>query len=292
MSAAVESLHRLHPGKYQTDVQVTVPEIFDHNPHVTKLNRTDCRTVHMEYPLIHKADHQPCHFMQGFCDSLGAALGISLPCVVKRPYLYLSNEEKSWVNQVEQHHGYGGKFWLLNAGYKSDYTIKKWTLENWQAVVDKLRGRVQFVQVGAKEHNHPALRDVIDLRGQTDHRQLIRLCHHAQGAITPESYLHHLMAAFSKPCVTLASGFLPASWVEYKTSTILTHQYQMACCRGGVGCWKGRVVKLGDGDKKESNLCSLPVLGEDPVAKCMQMITVDEVVNAVLNHYVGGLLEW
>lgn len=292
MTAAVESLHRLYPGEYLTDVQVPVPELFDHNPHITKLDREDpdIRVVHMEYPLIDRADHQPANFMQGFCECLGKALEIDLPCVVKKPSVYLTDEEKSWTNQVEQHHGYGGKFWLVNAGFKNDYTVKKWTTENWQRVVDTLLGEVQFVQVGSLDHNHPPLRNIIDLRGQTDHRQLIRLCYHAQGAITPESYLHHLMAAFAKPCVTLASGFLPTTWIKYHTGTVLSRQEAMPCCRGGVGCWKARVVPIGDGDTKERNLCSLPVLGDDAVAWCMAMISPDEVVAAVRAYFEGGLL--
>jgi ADP-heptose:LPS heptosyltransferase len=293
-TAALESLHRQYPGQYLTDVDTTCNAIFENNPHVTKLDRLDgeVRRVEMSYPLINKSDHQPCHFLQGFTEWLGNQLSVKLECSVKRPYLYLSDEEKSWVNQVEQETGYKGHVWLINAGYKSDYTIKKWRFDYWQQVVDRLHGRITFVQVGESHHSHKPLRNVINFIGKTDARQFIRLCHHAAGAITPESYLHHLMAAFEKPCVTLCSGFLPVSWIKYHTGTVLSHQEKVPCCQGGKSCWKARVVKLGDGDGKDGNLCSLPVLGDDETARCMAMITPEQVVDAVMGYYLGGVLRF
>lgn len=277
-----------HKGKFNISLETSCPAIFENNPHVKKLDRYD-REFFAQYPLINSADHRPAHFMQGFCDNIGDQLGVKIVCDRKRPYLYLSEEEKGWMNQVEQETGYRGKFWLINSGYKNDYTIKKWRHDHWQQVVNTLLGKVQFVQVGADIHNHPPLKNVINLVGKTDLRQLIRLGYHAQGAITPESFLHHLMAAYSKPCVTLASGFLPVNWVRYHTGTVLSHAEKMPCCVEGKGCWKAKVVKLAD---KDDSLCLLPVLGEDAVAKCMAMISPDEVVNAVLAYYHSGKLSF
>lgn len=290
MTAAVECLHRQHPGRYATAVEVSCPAIFENNPHVETFTDPD-KVVTLSYDLIHQADHRPCHFLQGYVNDLGRQLGVNLECSVKRPSLYLSDEEKSWTNQVEET-GFEGKFWLVNAGHKNDYTIKKWTKSAWQEVVDRLAGKVQFVQVGSSEHNHEPLKGVIDLVGKTDHRQFLRLAWHAQGALTPESYLHHVMAAYEKPCVTLASGFLPTNWIRYHTGTVLSHAEKMSCCEGGKSCWKARVVKLNDGDGKNNSLCILPVLGDDPTARCMSMITPAQVVDAVLAYYFGGKLSF
>ena len=46
-------------------------------------------------------------------------------------------------------------------------------MEYYQEVVDHFRGRIQFVQVGSAEHDHPDLKGVVSLVGQTDTRQLI-----------------------------------------------------------------------------------------------------------------------
>ncbi len=288
LTAALECLHAQHPGKFVTGVESSCPAIFENNPHVQKFDRYD-RELFAQYPLIHQADHRPAHFMQGFTEHLGRELGVGITCDRKKPCLYLTEEEKGWMSQVEEVEGYRGKFWLINAGHKNDYTIKKWRRDCWQEVVNRLLGRVQFVQVGADIHNHPPLKNVINLVGKTDLRQLIRLGWHAQGALTPESFLHHLMAAYSKPCVTLASGFLPLNWVRYHTGTVLTHAEKMPCCVEGKGCWRAKVVRM---DARDDSLCLLPVLGEDPVAKCMQMITPDEVVNAVLAYYHSGRLNF
>ncbi|HEX7377461.1 MAG TPA: hypothetical protein VF278_10130 [Pirellulales bacterium] len=63
--------------------------------------------------------------------------------------------------------------------------------------IDRLfRGRFVFAQIGAAEHGHPALENVFDLRGKTDHRQLIRLMYHAAGVLTGVSYPMHLASGF------------------------------------------------------------------------------------------------
>jgi hypothetical protein len=66
-------------------------------------------------------------------------------------------------------------FWIIAAGGKYDITIKWWALERYQKVVDHFQGRIQFVQVGAEGNHHPKLEGVIDLRGQTSLRELVRL---------------------------------------------------------------------------------------------------------------------
>jgi ADP-heptose:LPS heptosyltransferase len=105
-------------------------------------------------------------------------------------------------------------FWLINAGIKNDFTTKAWPVEYFQEVVNRTCGRIQWVQIGAKEHDHPVLTGVIDLRGQTDHRQLIRLVWHAQGGLGPVTYLQHLCAAWEKPYVCLLGGREPVTWTQ------------------------------------------------------------------------------
>ena len=61
--------------------------------------------------------------------------------------------------------------------------IKWWDIVRWQQVVDHFRGKILFVQVGDTSHNHRPLRGVLDLRGKTDLRQLVRLVHHADGVL-------------------------------------------------------------------------------------------------------------
>lgn len=286
MTASIESLCKKHPNKYQIGVQTPCNAIYYHNPFVDNtLDRKNARVIEMEYPLIHQCNQRLVHFMQGYTEFLGNVLGVDLPLLVNKPGLYLSSEEKKWTNQVAESTGYKGKFWLIQSGTKNDYTTKGYGYSNYQQVVDMLYGRVQFVQVGEKHHNHRPLDKTINLIGKTDTRQLIRLAFHAQGAITGVSFLHHIMAAFSKPCVTLASGMEPKCWEIYNTGVYLSSHGMLSCCRRS-SCWKSRVVPLNDDTKHDKSLCEMPIVGDngDVIPKCLAMIPPELVVKHVEDY--------
>jgi ADP-heptose:LPS heptosyltransferase len=293
MSAAIESLHQTYPGKYLTDVDTSANAIYESNPHVVRLDRSDpaARTIQMHYPLIHESDLRAVHFLQGYIEFLGKELGVPLKATVNRPALYLSDQEKSWVNQVQEITRKPTRFWLVNAGTKSDFTAKAWGHHNYQEVVDRLRGRIQFVQVGEAGHRHRALDGVIDLIGKTDTRQFIRLCWHAQGGLGPSTFLQHICAAFNKPYVCLLGGREPLPWVHYPTQTTLSTLGTLSCCKDKA-CWRSRVVALGDGDSKDrpDQLCEQPVFGEEPIPRCLALISPQRVVEAIEGYYVGGVL--
>ncbi len=185
MTAAVESLHATYPGEYVTCVETSCDAIFQNNPHITVSPQSGAKVIELHYDrLLQRCNSTPSSFLAGYCDDLAARLGIQLELTTNRPHLYLSGEEKSWMNQVEEHFTKRPtKFWLINAGTKPDFTLKQWPVEYYQEVVDHFRGTIQFVQIGAAEHEHPPLENVINLVGQTDTRQLIRLAYHAQGGL-------------------------------------------------------------------------------------------------------------
>jgi hypothetical protein len=298
MTAAVRELHRQHQGKYETDVRTFAKEIWEHNPFITRVADDDreARTIEMHYPLVNQSNQRPVHFLEGYCEHLAGQLGLpSLRPQEFRGDIYLSDEERAWMNQVEETTGYRGAFWLVNAGSKNDFTCKQWPVESFQEVVNRLRGRVTFVQIGASEHNHPALTGVLDLRGKTDHRQLIRLVYHAAGVLTGVSYPMHLAAAVPlkrhesvgnalrdvphglRPCVVVNGGREPPHWEQYPGHQFLHTIGGLDCCASGA-CWKSRVVALGDGDQKDRDLCGQPIAG---YPRCMWMITPGDVVRAI-----------
>lgn len=276
MTAAVESLHATYPGRYQTDVRTPVPAIWERNPHITPIRDDDPEAIGLDlgYPSINRSCQEHVCFLAGYTSDLGAQLGVPLRLTVNRPCLYLADEERQWIDQVREHEAHGRRipFWLVNAGIKADYTAKAWPVEYYQEVVDLTLGRIQWVQVGGREHDHPALARVIDLRGKTDHRQLIRLAWHAQGGLGPVTYLQHLCAAWEKPYICLLGGREPVTWVAYPLQHTLHTIGLLPCCRTQA-CWRSQVVP---GDK---TLCEWPVLGMSrPVARCMAMIKPTEVV--------------
>jgi ADP-heptose:LPS heptosyltransferase/SAM-dependent methyltransferase len=337
MTAALRELHRQYPNQYQTDVRTCAREIWEHNPFITPIadDDRDVRTIQMHYPLINQSNQRPVHFLEGYCDYLACQLGLpSLRPQEFRGDIHLSDEERGSISQVEETTGYDGPFWLVNAGSKNDFTCKQWPLESFQAVVDHFRGRITFVQIGAAEHNHPPLWGVIDLRGQTDHRQLIRLVYHSAGVLTGVSYPMHLAAAVPlkgfwhpegtrgsgfrekesvgnalcgvppasenstdlnpkskiqnpkslRPCVVINGGREPPHWEQYPGHQLLHTIGALDCCATG-GCWKSRVVALGDGDQKDRDLCQQPVAGHP---RCMRLITPDDVIRAI-EKYPGSI---
>jgi hypothetical protein len=157
------------------------------------------------------------------------------------------------------------------------------------------------VQVGEEKHWHPPLKGVLDLRGKTQLRQLVRLVYHSQGVLCPVTLLMHLAAAVevkggrpkNRACVVVAGGREPAQWEAYPHHQFIHMNGALFCCDNG-GCWKSRTVPLGDGDEKDQNLC-IDVVPETtpgprslPLPRCMDMISAEEVIRRIEFYFTGG----
>jgi ADP-heptose:LPS heptosyltransferase len=299
LTAAIRDLKKKFPNLHIT-MRTSAHAIWEHNPHVDAFGEYSSRekkkttdpdaivdlsgdkgdkvvTLKMDYPLINSANSCAKHFIYGFKEDLEKKLGISFDIKAFKCDVHLSDEEKKWINQVQEAFNYSGKFWVINSGSKNDFPLKQWSRVRWQEVVDSLRGKIQFVQVGQSNHNHEPLKGAFDLVGKTDMRQLIRLCYHAEGAVCHVTMLNHLMSVWEKPCVVVAGGRETAAWESYNETTYLDTIGNLFCCKSG-GCWKS---------KKEDCLW---MEGEYP--KCMNMITSADVVRAIEKYYIGGRLSW
>ncbi len=297
-TAAIRDLHLSYPGEFVTDVRTSCPALWKNNPYLTQLDEKgrDVDYIQCHYPLIHKSNLAPYHFIHGFIEFLNKKLALNIKPTKFGGDIHISDTEKSWISQVHEITGSDTRFWIVSAGGKYDYTVKWWSHKRYQQVVDRYAGKIVFVQIGESHHCHPPLKGVIDLRGRTDLRQLVRLMYHAQGALTSVSLPMHLAAAIetkpgmpkNRPCVVVAGGREPSHWEAYTHHQFLHTNGALPCCDNG-GCWKARVVPLGDGDRKDrpENLCVNPV-GELP--RCMDMIQADEVVRRIDTYYSGGSL--
>lgn len=281
LTAAIESLHASFPGRYETDVRCSVPEIFEHNPWITSIPDGEGRWIKCDYPTIHESNSTHCQFLDGYARHIGSLLKIDLRLTVNSPRMYLTEQEKAWLPQVHEATGKNTPYWLVNSGVKSDYTTKQWPVEYYQHVVNETRGWIQWVQVGAADagHKHVRLQNAIDMVGMTDHRQFARMVYHSSGAVGPVSYLQHMSAAFGKPYICLLGGREPVTWVSYPKQHTMHSIGALPCCRDG-GCWKSKVVR-GSCDEAGS-LCELPMVSFlVPVGKCMSIIKPDSVVQAL-----------
>jgi len=302
MTAAVRDLHAAYPGRYLTDVRTSCGAIWENNPHLTPLDDSDpkVRKIDMECNLIHQSNSRPYHFLHGFIHHLEKLLSVSIPVTQFHGDIYLSEREKSWMSQVEET-GFKGRYWIVMAGGKHDFTAKWWNPASYQLVINHFRNRIQFVQCGELQHWHPPLDGVVNLVGKTDLRQFIRLVYHADGVLCPVTLAMHLAAAVeTKPnrpknraCVVVAGGREPPHWEAYPHHQFISTNGALWCCDNG-GCWKSRCQTVGDGDEKDRDTCPQPVQISTMlrIPRCMDMIAPADVIRRIEMYYEGRSLQY
>lgn len=292
LTAAVRDLKKAKPDIY-VNVNTSCMPLWDNNPlldrSISKVNADV--VIKAEYSLIHKSDALPYHFIHGFRKDIENKLNITIPQGPYKPDLYLTDKEKEKHPVVKN---FNKPYWLINAGYKTDFTCKGWSHQYFQQVVDALKDDIVFIQIGEKnsKHIHKPLNNVINMVGKTTPRQLIQLMYHAAGVISGVSFPMHL-AAMSTPydhlrhAVIIAGGREPAHWETYPGMTFISSIGAYDCCKNG-GCWKSRVVPLRDGDDKDNSLCVRPYKMQDGqmIPFCMADISPDDVIRAVKRYRI------
>ena len=125
--------------------------------------------IDCDYPLIHQSNDLPVHFIHGLIEFLNQRLDLQIRPTAFKGDIYISELEKSWFSQVHEIVGQDIPFWIVVAGGKNDFTIKWWDHQRFQTVIDHFQGRILFVQVGERGHNHPPL------KGNTVQRALLKI---------------------------------------------------------------------------------------------------------------------
>jgi len=275
MSGAIRDLKLAYPNDYLVGIKSPCNEIFFYNPYVDlNLNDSDkeAEVIDMQYPIIHQSGGTGVHFSDGHRLFLQEKLNKRIPKTSMRPAIYFSQSELTWVNQLKVYFGYTGKYWIINSGIKNDFPLKFYPY--YQKVVDLLKDKVQFVQVGQTAHKHNLLKNVLDMRGKTNLRQLFTLSYFAEGAISAVSLQMVIMQALRKPCVIVAGGREGMRWQAINDHVFLHTNGLLKCCLED-GCWKNTIKQCGDRNT-------------DDVAKCMEMISPERIVDAVMSYYEGG----
>lgn len=282
LTACVRDLKSAYP-QYEINVRTSAQELWYYNPCLTyTINESNAdRIIDAHYPLINTSNERPYHFINGFRKDLEEQLGITIP---QGPFccdVYLSPAEKQMFASMPRNTA------LIDCGGKTDFTNKIWEHARFQEVVDRTKDWLHWVQIGAKNHNHPPLKGVENLVGATTHRQLIALMYQASLVLTPISYPMHLATmqwryGKHRPCVVIAGGREPAQWEAYGTHQYIHRCGMYDCCTAG-GCWRSRIVKLNDGSDKDKSLCLHPVTTQSGqvIPMCLDSITVDDVVRAI-----------
>lgn len=266
---------------YQIDVRTPCPEIWENNPRLTPLKEEDSEVeiYTIGYDEINISGWNGLHFTDAFRHDLEKKLGVKIKKTGIRPEIWISDEEKSWYNQVHCDFGWDGPYWILNAGRKQDNELKQY--DRYQEVVNLLneyfKNKIKIVQIGHKDHVHPKLKGVFDLIGKTNTRELIRLQYWAHGSIGPISFQMVLSGAFQQPAVCIAGGKEGIRWHQYPHMRWLSTNGCIDCCAWD-GCWLGGV----------KGQCKYIING---VPKCFRMIEPYMVADAVKMYYSGGILK-
>jgi len=177
-----------------------------------------------------------------------ARAGITGPVTI-RPVLNLTDAEKASAAWA------AGRIVIQSSGMDAVHPIrnKQWHAERFQAVVDALRGEVEFVQFGGRAD--PELRYATDLRGRTSARQAAAILHNARLYVGTVGFLMHLARAVDCPGVIVYGG-REAPWQSGYTCNL--NLYTGISC---APCWRW-------------NTC-------DYERRCMQQIAVADVVAAI-----------
>lgn len=283
LTSAVRDLHLSHPNKFVTDVRTYYPELWANSPYLRQLSQSeeDVEIVECINTLWANRSELSFHAIHSFTHFLNEYLDQTTQTIWFKPELNLTSQEKKWISQVHEKTGEDTRFWIIAIGDEKDNPLNLWPRDRYQQVVDHFRDRIFFVQTGLMSHE-PSLEGVLDMRGKTDMRQLVRLVHHSWGVITPPSLLMHLAAGVegkasmpaNRPCIVIAGGSDPPQWNAYTNHQYLHPVGALRCCDSG-GCGK---TTLRAGDETDESAC---VNMAEHGPRCLEVIRTEEVINAI-----------
>jgi len=305
LSALPRDIHAAYPDKYEIYVSTHCMTLWNGNPHVTKAKKgvRGARYLQMRYQkYIGKANSTKLHFLTAFHRCFQELTGDAVPILYPKGDLYIPEDKL-----IER--PFQDRYWVVLSGGKSDFTNKVWSARRWQETVDRLTSLgINIVQCGStsKGHHHPPLSGVTNLVGDTNLTDMLHIIKHADGVICPVTFVMHAAAVFDKPCVVIAGGrehwwweaYVNVSGVrtfgDYSQPVKMPHRFLhtqglLDCCKHR-GCWKNKIDPR-QPDKRKS-YCRKPTTDGhgQKIPTCLDMISVDHVVEAVMSYYKDGSL--
>lgn len=184
------------------------------------------------------------HLVSIMCQKVGITGEVAL-----RPYLMLTDAEAAGGKVVPH------QVAIQSAGLDAKHAMltKNWFVERYQGVVDALRDRYDFVQVGSR--NDPPLEGATDLRGKTTLRETAAVLSQSLAFVGQIGFLMHLARSVDCRSVVVYGGRELPSQSGYPCNENL---HSAVSCSP---CWR-------------LNSCPYD-------RKCLRMIEVDDVVAAV-----------
>src|SRR5688572_27960741 len=80
LTAAVRDMHEQSSRRVKVDVRTSCRALWEHNPHIVPLVQaeTGVETIQCKYPLIHRSNTSPWHFIDGFHRVLSEPRGVDI----------------------------------------------------------------------------------------------------------------------------------------------------------------------------------------------------------------------
>ena len=254
LTTSIRDLKRANPGWKLNVGGGVIRDFFQNNPNIDSsvTEKTADKIVTAEYPFRGSMTK---HYLYSYTESICSQLGIRIKRGEFRPELFLSKAELSRPRKISE------PYWILNSGHRTNISAKYWGDEHFRQLVFEFKNKIRFVQIGGKSNDlqNPPLSGTIDLRGKTSFRELMLLIYHSEGVVSPVSLPMHIAAAFRKPAVIIAGGREHPNWTGYDDQFFLHTIGLLDCCRKS-GCFKRRVLPLGDGKKFDNSICADPVM--------------------------------
>jgi ADP-heptose:LPS heptosyltransferase len=288
MTGAVRDFKNAYPN-VRVNVITTAMHIWDHNPALDRSLNDHSKILEVGPGFgTNRSNAWNINLIDAFRMDFENKLKVRIEKGPVRPDIWMTKEEYERPPIIE------GPYWIIINGGEPGWPSKQYPY--WQEVVDQLSGKIKFVQLGLKGHPWPLLDGVVNMVGKTEDRNtgirdMFNLFLHAQGSIGLVSMHMHLSAAFGNPCVVVAGAREPAWFTQY-----FGHQYLQTNgtlrCGLHTACWKCKI----EGCQYHAEAPRKQIKGKDgnllPVPKCVDIISPDEVVDAVLKYYQGGRLEF
>ncbi len=214
-----------HPQLFagNPDVALVLPQMIESPRFQAMFRQRGGQVLRVNYPdpdpALDLTPPPPRHLITVMCLRAGISGRIAL-----RPYLSLTAGERRWGPRADR------QVAIMSSGLVKARPMgnKEWGPERFQEVVDRLKGRYQFVQLGAVQD--PLLCGATDLRGRTTLRQAGAVLSQSLAFVGQVGFLMHLARAVDCPSVIVYGG-REAPWQSgYSCNTNLYTPVPCAPC--------------------------------------------------------------
>ena len=192
--------------------------VFECNPHVYNgeegvklfplvLNNPKANYCKLDTPTYTKQRYDK-HMIAQMCE----VYGIQDPDI--QCEMFFLDEEREQVSNLLQKEGIGKDYIVIEPHSKENYTPnRKYSFKKWQNVVNSLKHKIQFVQIGAPRSE--VLEDVVSLVGKITFREAALVIEKSRIFVSTEGGLSHAANAVKKRSLIVLTGYQGYDMVAY-----------------------------------------------------------------------------